>query len=159
MLDSEDGLRKLLCDNLKDLYWAENHLLKALPKMASAASIQALQSGIMKHLEETTQQVKRLEQAFDLLGKPAQAKKCEAMQGLTQEGEAVIETTQPGSAARNLGIIMASQKVEHYEMSAYTGLYKLALKLGEQDVADLLNQTLAEETASDESLAKIAEEI
>lgn len=159
MLEPEDGLRKLLADSIKDLYWAENHLVTNLPKMEAAASLPALKEAINNHLQQTRGHVERLEQVFDALGIQPQARKCEAMQGLTQEGEAVVETTYPGTPARNLGIIMASQKVEHYEMSAYTGLSKLATRLGETAVAALLEETLAEETESDQLLAGIAAQL
>ena len=115
-LDAADGLRKLFTDNIKDLYWAENHLVKALPKMAKAASSAALQDAILNHLDETKTHVQRLEQVFELLGKSPQAKKCDAMEGLTMEGEGIIETTDSGTPARNLGIVMASQAPENGEI-------------------------------------------
>ena len=157
-LDPEDGVMKLFTDSIKDIYWAENHLVKALPKMAKAASSKTLQDAIATHLEQTKTHVERLEQVFDSLGKKPQAKKCDAMEGLTREGEGVIEDTDTGTPARDLGIIMASQKVEHYEISAYTGLSKLATRLGLDDVAGLLSETLAEEQESDEILAGIADD-
>ena len=153
----EDGLLKLFTDSVKDLYWAENHLVKALPKMTKSASSKSLAQAIANHLEQTKTHVERLEQVFELLGKKPQAKKCDAMEGLTKEGEDVIEDTDTGTPARNLGIIMASQKVEHYEISAYTGLIKLAGKLGLDDVAGILSETLAEEQESDQILAGIAD--
>ena len=156
-LGATDGLTKLFEDSIKDLYWAENHLVKALPKMISAASSSALRDAITNHLEQTKTHVERLQQVFELMGKKPQAKKCDAMEGLTKEGEGVIEDTDSGTPARDLGIIMASQKVEHYEISAYTGLGKLATKLGLSKVAGILSQTLAEEQNSDEILAGIAD--
>jgi ferritin-like metal-binding protein YciE len=156
-LDPTDGLRKLFTDNIKDLYWAENHLVKALPKMAKAASSTALQDAILNHLEETKNHVQRLEQVFELLGRSPQAKKCDAMEGLTMEGEGIIETTDSGTPARNLGIVMASQKVEHYEIASYTGMIKLATKLGLTDIAGILSDTLAEEESSDSKLSQIGE--
>ena len=156
-LDPEDGLLKLFTDSIKDIYWAENHLVKALPKMAKAASAKTLSDAILNHLEQTKTHVDRLEQVFELLGKKSQAKKCDAMEGLTKEGEGVIEDTDSNTPARDLGIIMASQKVEHYEISSYKGLIKLAGKLGLNDAANILSQTLAEEQESDEILAGIAE--
>jgi ferritin-like metal-binding protein YciE len=119
LLGAEDGLLKLLYDSLKDLYWAENCLIKALPKMAKAASATTLQQAILTHLEQTKVHSERLEQAFEVLGKKVQAKKCDAMEGLTKEGESVIEDTDPGSPARDLGIIMASQKVEQFNRRIY----------------------------------------
>jgi ferritin-like metal-binding protein YciE len=156
-LDPADGLRKLFTDNIKDLYWAENHLVKALPKMAKAASSTALQDAILNHLEETKTHVQRLEQVFEILGKSPQAKKCDAMEGLTMEGEGIIETTDSGTPARNLGIVMASQKVEHYEIASYTGMIKLANNLGLTDIAGILAETLAEEENSDSKLSQVSE--
>ena len=124
--------------------------------MANAASLESLQTAILNHLEQTKNHAKRLEQVFELLGKKPQAKKCDAMEGLSKEGEAVIENTDSGTPARNLGIIMASQKVEHYEMASYTGLVKLAGNLGMAEIADLLSQTLIEEEESDNLLSTIA---
>ena len=158
LLAPTDGVLKLFTDCIMDIYWAENHLVKALPKMARATSLEVLQQALLTHLEETKTHVDRLEQVFVLLGKDPQAKKCDAMEGLTKEGEAVIETTEAGSPARNLGIILASQKVEHYEMASYTGMVKLADILGLSEVAAILSETLAEEEASDEKLAAIADE-
>jgi ferritin-like metal-binding protein YciE len=157
--DEQDGLNKLFCDSVKDLYWAENQLVKALPKMAKAASSKALQKAITDHLAQTKDQVSRLEQVFALLGKNPQAKKCDAMEGLTKEGEGIIEDTDMATPARNLGIIMASQKVEHYEIAAYTGLIKLAGRLGLEEIAGLLTETLDEEQQSDELLAGIADQL
>ena len=155
-LDPSDGLIKLLTDGIKDMYWAENHLVKALPKMAKATSLKKLQQAILAHLEQTKTHVERLEQVFEILGKDPQACKCDAMEGLTKEGEGVIETTDTDTPARDLGIIMASQKVEHYEISAYMGLIKLADNLGYEEIAGILNETLIEEEDSDALLADIA---
>lgn len=156
-LDPEDGLNQLFLDCIKDLYWAENHLVKAIPKMVNAASLPSLQTALSNHLQETIGHVERLNQVFELLGEQPQAKKCDAMEGLTKEGEGTIESTDPGTPARNQGIIMSAQKVEHYEISSYTGLHNLANKLGKTDVAALLDVTLQEEIASDDKLAAIAE--
>ncbi len=125
--------------------------------MIKAAATKSLQDAITNHLEQTKTHVERLEQVFELLGKKPQAKKCDAMEGLTKEGEGVIEDTDTGTPARDIGIIMASQKVEHYEISSYTGLGKLAEKLGLSDVGNILAETLAEETEADNILAGIAE--
>lgn len=158
-LDPEDGLLKLFTDAVKDLYWAENQLVKALPKMARAAASPDLAKAFLNHLEQTKTHVTRLEQVFDLLGKTPKAKKCDAMEGLTKEGEGVIEETDMGTPARDMGIIMASQKVEHYEISAYTGLITLAVKFDMPEISDILSSTLTEEIDSDELLANIADEI
>ena len=156
-LGGEDGILKLFTDSLKDLYWAENQLVKALPKMAKASSVPQLSKALLAHLEQTKTHVERLEQVFELLGKKVQAKKCDAMEGLTKEGEGIVEDTDPGTPARNLGIIMASQKVEHYEISSYTGLIKLSDKLGLTKAGKILSTTLAEEVKSDELLGMIAD--
>ncbi|HET6767112.1 MAG TPA: ferritin-like domain-containing protein [Chitinophagaceae bacterium] len=155
-LDPSDGLIKLFTDCLKDIYWAENHLIKALPKMAKATSLEKLERAILDHLYQTKEHAKRLEQVFELLGKEPQAKKCDAMEGLTKEGEGVIENTDTATPARNLGIIMASQKVEHYEIASYRGLIKLADNLGYAEISDILAETLIEEEDSDAMLADIA---
>lgn len=159
LLGVTDGLLKLFTDCVKDIYWAEKQLVKALPKMAKSAASAELSDAILNHLEQTKTQVERLEQVFSLLDKKPQAKKCDAMEGLTKEGEGVIEDTDKGTPARDLGIIMASQKVEHYEIAAYTGMVKLAVKLGLTEIADILSETLAEEQDSDTLLSEIADSI
>ena len=125
--------------------------------MAKAATSEELSHAITDHLEVTKTHVSRLEQAFDFLGERAQAKKCEAMEGITKEGERILEDTEQGTSTRDAGIILAAQKVEHYEIATYGGLARLATTLGLNDVADLLNQTLAEEKEADESLSGLAE--
>jgi ferritin-like metal-binding protein YciE len=150
-------LQKFMYDSLKDIYWAEKHLTKALPKMSKAATNEELVSALEEHLEVTEEHVARLEQVFELLGKKAQAKKCEAMEGLTKEAESIIEETEEGTSTRDVGIIMAAQKVEHYEIATYGGLAQLAKTMGLTEVADLLGQTLQEEKETDENLTSIAE--
>ncbi len=155
-LDPSDGLIKLFTDSLKDIYWAENHLIKALPKMAKATSLERLERALLDHLDQTRNHAERLEQVFKLLGKEPQARKCDAMEGLTKEGESVIENTDTATPARNLGIIMASQKVEHYEIASYLGIIKLANNLGYTEISDILGETLNEEEDSDALLTDIA---
>lgn len=155
--NTEPALMKLFVDELKDIYWAEKHLTKALPKMRKAATSSELANAIGEHLEVTKTHVARLEQVFELLGKKAQAKKCEAMAGLVEEGESIIEETEDGSATRDVGIILAAQKVEHYEIATYGRLAQLATTLGIDDVAEILGQTLADEKEADETLTAIAE--
>lgn len=155
--EAEPALLELFCDSLQDIYWAENHLVITLPKMIKATTSKKLSAGIEKHLTETKQHVARLEQVFQLLGKDALAKKCDAMEGLAKEGEGIIESTQEGTATRDVGIILASQKVEHYEIATYGGLVQLAHTLGLEEVAELLAQTLAEEKQADELLTQVAE--
>jgi ferritin-like metal-binding protein YciE len=152
----EPALRELFVDGIKDIYWAERQIIKALPKMIRSSTADALVSALTDHLAVTKKQAERLEKVFELLGEKIQGKKCDAMEGLAKEGEGVIESTDPGTATRDVGIIMASQKVEHYEIAAYGGLTELAATLGLKDVANLLAQTLAEEKESDMLLTGIA---
>ena len=154
---SNSQLQKLFEDSLKDIYWAEKSLTKALPKMQKAATTDELKNAIEEHLAQTENQVNRLEQVFELIGKKAQAKKCDAMEGLIKEGESIIEETEDGSMTRDVGIIMAAQKVEHYEIATYGGLAQIATTMGLDEAADLLNETLEEEKETDELLTQIAE--
>lgn len=150
-----DGLRELFVDSLKDIYWAEKALTKALPKMAKNASSENLISTINDHLTVTQEQVTRLEQIFELIGEKASAKKCEAMEGLIKEGESIMEETQQGPV-RDAGIIGASQKIEHYEIATYGTLAAFAHTLGEDEALDLLQQTLDEEKEADTLLTEVA---
>jgi ferritin-like metal-binding protein YciE len=150
-------LRTFFVNELKDIYWAEKHLVKTIPKMKKAASSEELQSVFEDHLEVTKAQVERLEKAFEALGEKAQAKKCDAMEGIIKEGESIIEDTEDGSATRDVGLILAAQKVEHYEISTYGGLTQLAKTLGLHDVAELLYTTLQEEKEADLKLTSVAE--
>jgi ferritin-like metal-binding protein YciE len=156
--NEESGmLEELFLDEIKDIYWAEKHLLKVLPKMEKAATSAELKKSFADHLEVTRNQIGRLEQAFEILGKKAQGKKCEAMDGITKEGEGLIEETEKGSKTRDVGLIMAAQKVEHYEIATYGSLAQLAKTLGRNDIANLMGQTLQEEKAADDMLTQIAE--
>jgi ferritin-like metal-binding protein YciE len=150
-------LQKLFTDSLKDIYWAEKHLIKALPKMKKKATTDALKSAIEEHLAQTEEHVKRLEKVFEICGKKAQAKKCDAMEGLSKEGDSVIEETEDGSMTRDAGIIMAAQKVEHYEIATYGSLVQFAKTLGMNKAAEILHKTLDEEKQTDEKLTEIAE--
>jgi len=150
-------LEKLFHDSLKDIYWAEKHLTKALPKMQKAATTEELQSAIEEHIAQTEEQISRLEQVFEIIGHKPQAKKCEGMEGLVKEGESVIEETEDGTMTRDAGIIMSAQKVEHYEISAYGTLVTLPKTLGLDDAAEILAETLEEEKQTDENLTMIAE--
>ena len=154
---AEPALMELFIDCIKDIYWAENHLVKSLPKMQQAATSVELATAIAKHLEETKVHVSRLEKVFGLLGEKVQAKKCDAMEGLSKEGEGIIESTEAGTATRDVGIILASQKVEHYEIATYGGIHQLAITLGLDEVAELLAKTLEEEKAADQKLTEVAE--
>ena len=150
-------LEKLFTDSLKDIYWAEKHLIKALPKMKKKATTNELKSALEEHLAQTEEHVKRLEQVFEICGKKAQAKKCDAMEGLSKEGDSVIEETEDGSMTRDAGIIMAAQKVEHYEIATYGSLVQFAKTLGMDRAAEILHKTLDEEKQTDEKLTEIAE--
>ncbi len=150
-------LKELFMDELRDIYWAEKHLVKTLPKLQKAATSEELATAFADHLAITQEQVSRLEQIFEMLGEKARAKKCEGMEGLTKEGETVIGETEKGTATRDAGLIISAQKVEHYEIAAYGGLATLAKTLGETDVANILGEILEEEKEADELLTNIAE--
>ena len=154
--DAAKELKDLFEDSLKDIYWAEKALVKALPKMHKNATDSKLKQAISDHLAQTKNQVKRLEDCFAALGKKAEAKKCDAMQGLLDEGESIIEETKPGTV-RDAGIIAASQKVEHYEIATYGTLAAFAKVLKEKKCLKNLLDTLAEEKKCDELLTSIAD--
>jgi ferritin-like metal-binding protein YciE len=142
-------LEKFFLDELKDIYWAEKHLVKALGKLKKAATTEELQQAFEDHTAATEEHIKRLEQVFGMLGTKAQAKKCEAMDGLTKEGESIIEQTEPGTMTRDVGLIMAAQKVEHYEIATYGSLVQLANTMNLEEIAEILEQTLQEEKDTD----------
>ena len=150
-------LEEFFVDMLKDIYWAEKNLLKALPKMQKASTTSELQAAFEDHKKVTEEQVTRLEEAFEMLGKKAQGKKCDAMEGLIKESESIIEETEKGSMTRDVALIVAAQKVEHYEIASYGGLVQLAKTMGKNDVAELLQLTLDEEKETDMLLTEIAE--
>ena len=150
-------LDKYFTDSLKDIYWAEKHLTRALPKMQKAATTEELKNAIEDHLVQTEGHITRLEKVFEIIGKKAQAKKCDAMEGIIKEGSSIVEETEDGSMTRDVGIIMAAQKVEHYEIATYGALVQLAKTMGFDDAADILHQTLEEEKQTDADLTEIAE--
>lgn len=154
---NQSMLQEFLIEELRDIYWAEKHLVKALPKMAKAATSEELVTAFEEHLAVTEEQVSRLEQVFELLGEKARGKKCEAMAGLVSEAEEIIEDTEAGSATRDVALIIAAQKVEHYEIASYGGMTTLAKTLGLDQVAELLGETLEEEKETDELLTQLAE--
>ncbi|MEH3112871.1 YciE/YciF ferroxidase family protein [Pedobacter terrae] len=143
-------------DELKDIYWAEKHLAKALPKMKKAATSPELAAAFEKHTEETEQHISTLEEVFSLLGEKAAAKKCDAMAGLLEEADGIIADTDKGTMIRDAGLILAAQKVEHYEIATYGTLRVFAENMGHDDVAELLTQTLENEKATDVALTEIA---
>ena len=151
-----DSLQKLYIEELRDLYSAEKQLLKALPKMAKAASAPELRDAFQNHLEETKNQVTRLETIFEALGKPARGKTCKAMEGLVEEGaELMKEDAEP--AILDAGLIAAAQRVEHYEMAGYGTVRTYARLLNETEAERLLQETLDEEGQTDKILTELAE--
>lgn len=152
------ALMDFFIDELKDIYWAEKLLIKTLPKMNKAATSAELKNAFTNHLDVTKTHVTRLEEIFSLLNEKAVGKKCEAMDGITKEGESIIEDTEAGTALRDVGLILAAQKVEHYEIATYGGLAQLAKTLGKDKVANLLIKTLKEEKDADDLLTGIAQD-
>lgn len=152
---AEKQLDDLFYDTLKDIYFAERQILKALPKMARAASNEKLKAAFEKHKEETQGQIERLQEIFELLGKRAQGKTCEAIQGIIAEGEEIMEDFK-GSPALDAGLISSAQAVEHYEMARYGTLKALAEQLGHKQAVQLLDATLKEETKTDADLSSLA---
>lgn len=148
-------LDTLFVDTLRDIYYAERKILKALPKMARAARSEELVAAFEKHQEETQLQVERLQQVFDILGRPARGKTCPAIDGILEEGEEIIDSFKD-SDALDAGLVAAAQAVEHYEMARYGALCAWADLLGMADASTLLKETLAEEESTDKSLSKLA---
>ena len=148
-------LDDLFLDTLKDIYFAEKQILKALPKMARAAQSEEGKAGFLQHRDETQGQIERLEQVFELLGKPARGKTCEAIQGIIAEGEEIIEEFKE-SPALDAGLISSAQAVEHYEIARYGTLIEWAKQLGLKDAVPLLQANLAEEEATDKKLTQLA---
>ncbi len=150
-------LEEFFVEELKDIYWAEKHLHKNLPKLQNAASSPQLKKAFEDHTRVTSDQIARLEEVFRFLDLKAEAKKCEAMEGLVNEAQSIIEDTEKNTATRDVALIMAAQKVEHYEIATYGGLAQLANTLGLEKIANLLGETLDEEKETDELLTDIAE--
>lgn len=156
-MDNRSLLRKFFIEELQDIYWAEKHLVKELPKMQKAATSEELADAFGDHQAATEDHVSRLEEVFKMLGETAKAKKCEAMEGLVKEAHHVIDETEEDTATRDVALIMAAQKVEHYEIATYGSLVQLAKTIGMADVAEVLAETLQEEKEADELLTSIAE--
>ena len=154
----QTGLKQMYIDELKDLYNAENQLVKALPKMAKAASSEELRAGFEEHLEQTKGHVSRLEQIFESLGENPKGKKCKGMEGLVAEGSDIIDQDLEDSA-KDAGLIGAAQRVEHYEIAAYGTVKAFAETLGHSEHVSLLEETLEEEKETDEKLTKLAQGI
>lgn len=155
----ESALKELYIDELRDVYNAENQLTKALSKMAKAATSDDLRAGFEEHLEQTKGHVERLETIFKELGEKPTGKKCKGMEGLVEEGNEMIKEGDLEGEALDAGLISAAQRVEHYEIAAYGCARTYANLLGEDDAAELLEQTLKEEKETDQKLTKLAEKI
>ena len=151
----DKDLNALFLDTLKDIYYAEKQIYKSLPKMAKAAQSDQLRAAFEKHHDETEEHIGRLEQIFELLGKPARGKKCDAIEGILDEGKEIMEEYD-GAPALDAGLLAGAQAVEHYEISRYGTLKAWATKLDMKDAVKLLDATLAEEKKTDETLSKIA---
>jgi ferritin-like metal-binding protein YciE len=156
MTAKDKDIHDLFFDTLKDIYFAEKQILKALPKMAKATTSDKLRAAFEKHHGETEGQVERLEKIFELIDKPPRTKTCDAIQGILDEGKEIMEEYK-GSEALDAGMLAAAQAVEHYEISRYGTLKQWATQLGMKEAASLLDETLQEEKKTDESLTKLAE--
>lgn len=154
--NTSSELHELFVNELKDIYWAEKALVKAIPKMIKNATEQELIDALEEHLTVTEDQVKRVEEVFEAIGVKAEAKKCDAMAGLIKEADVIMSETRKG-IVRDAGIISAAQKVEHYEIASYGTLCAFAKTLGQDEAADLLQETLDEEKEADATLTEIAE--
>lgn len=155
---AEKDLNELFLDTLKDIYYAEKQILKALPKMAKAANSDKLRAAFEKHHDETEGQIERLEKVFELLGKAARGKKCDAIEGILDEGKEIMEEY-ADTPALDAGLLAAAQAVEHYEISRYGTLRTWAEELGLDEAVTLLQETLDEEEATDEALTEIAKTV
>ncbi len=148
-------LDDLFLDTLKDIYYAEKQITKALPKMAKAATSPELKAGFEQHLEETEGQIDRLEQIFEMIGKPARGKTCDAILGIIEEGKSIMDEFK-GAPALDAGLVSSAQAVEHYEIARYGTLKTWAQQLGLKDAVALLDATLKEEEATDRKLTQVA---
>jgi ferritin-like metal-binding protein YciE len=158
-ISGQDGekLKELFVDGLKDIYWAEKNLAKALVKLAKSATSEELKSAFELHSSQTEEHTATVEKVFEIVGEKAQAKKCAAMEGLIEEANEIIESTEKGTLVRDCGLIMAAQKVEHYEIASYGTLRNLARTLGYEEAVQLLQQTLDQEGETDQILTGLAE--
>jgi ferritin-like metal-binding protein YciE len=155
--NSSPLLEKFFMDMLKDIYWAEKHLVESLPEMQRAATTEELQEAFEDHLFATQKHVSRLEKVFKNLGKEPEAKKCEAMAGLVEEAKSIIKETKDGTMTRDVALIIAAQKVEHYEIATYGSMVQLARTMDKEEIAAILEKTLWEEEDTDQHLTEIAE--
>jgi ferritin-like metal-binding protein YciE len=157
MQATDSKLKEFFVDQLKDIYWAEKKLVKTLPKLEDAATTPELKNAFANHCWQTQAHVRRLEEVFGIVGEEVDDTKCPAMAGIVDEGADIIDETEEGTAQRDVGLIFAGQKAEHYEIATYGGLVTLARTMGYPAAADLLGQTLAEEKEADDLLTQIAE--
>jgi ferritin-like metal-binding protein YciE len=155
---TKENLEEIMVDMLKDIYWAEHHLAKALPKLSKAAQHPQLKKAFDKHTTETRGQIELLKKCFEALGKKAQGKKCDAMEGLVKEGQSAIADHAKGNA-RDAALIAESQKAEHYEISTYGSLRTMATVLGYKSCANIFEKIKDQEANTDESLSRLAETI
>lgn len=156
-VNADSKLHEFFLDQLKDMYWAEKKLVKTLPKLEEAAFSPKLKEAFHNHQIQTEMHVSRLETVFETINEEPKAVKCPAMAGIVDEGEDIIDETDKGTAQRDVGLIFAGQKAEHYEIATYGGLVQLAKTLGYNEAADIMAQTLAEEKEADVLLTQIAE--
>lgn len=155
---NESGLRQLLEDQLKDIYYAEKAIVKAMPEIVDKVDSEELATALTEHLDQTNQQITRLENVFEILGLKAETKKCEAIEGLIEEADTIINDLDEGPV-RDAGIIAAVQKIEHYEIASYGSVRTFAHTLGEYEAASLLEETLEEEKETDIELTDLAESV
>lgn len=153
---AEKTLQTLFHDTLRDIYYAERKILKSLPKMARAAQSPELKAAFEKHREQTEGQIERLQQVFEIIGKPARGKTCDAIEGILAEGDEIAEEYKD-TAALDAGLLAAAQAVEHYEITRYGTLKRWAEVMGLKDAVKLLDETLQEESQTDEDLTAIAD--
>lgn len=156
-INSTGPLNEFFLDGLKDMFWAENALMAGLQKMKKAATNDELKEAFEDHEYQTTKHIARLKKVFEMLGQKVEGEKCKAMEGLLKEAEEIIEKTPEGTATRDAALIIAAQKVEHYEIASYGGLVQIALTLDKPQVANLLEKTLEDEEDTDRLLTDIAE--
>ena len=155
-MPQEKHLEDLFLDTVKDIYYAEKQIVKALPKMAKAAQSAELKVGFEQHREESEGHIERLERVFEMLGKPARGKTCDAILGIIEEGKEIMEEFK-GTSALDAGLVSAAQAVEHYEIARYGTLKTWARQLGMDEAAELFDKTLSEEVATDKKLTQAAE--
>ena len=153
----DSPLHKFFVDALKDIYYAEDAIVDALEKMEASATTEELKDAFEDHQLQTKKHISRLEKVFKLIGEQAEKKECKAIVGIIEEGQEIIKSTEEGSMTRDVGLIIAAQKVEHYEIATYGGLVQLAITMGHDKAADLLERTLQEEEDTDLLLTDIAE--